>query len=124
MLPNSQQTQNICITFVQRRPNVFGVGVALYKCYINILCLLGYCVCTLINISTICVVGDYNFISSKMFKYFFIFTISAVLAFFVCFVGLLAHIIVVIDRPYTSHVLWTSQQCTDGCRCIGLVGQY
>ena len=38
----SQQTQNICITFVQRRPNVFDVGPTLYKCYTNILCQLGY----------------------------------------------------------------------------------
>ena len=37
----SQQTQNICITFVQRRPHVFDVGPALYKCYTNVLCLLG-----------------------------------------------------------------------------------
>ena len=36
-----QQTQNICITFVQRRPNVFDVGPTLYKCYTNVLCLLG-----------------------------------------------------------------------------------
>ena len=35
-----QQTQNICITFVQRRPDVFDVGPTLYKCYTNILCLL------------------------------------------------------------------------------------
>ena len=27
----SQQTQNICITFIQRRPNVFAVGPTLYK---------------------------------------------------------------------------------------------
>ena len=27
----SQQTQNICITFVQRWPNVFDVGPKLYK---------------------------------------------------------------------------------------------
>ena len=33
-----QQTQNICITFVQRLPNV---GPTLYKCYTNVLCLLG-----------------------------------------------------------------------------------
>ena len=38
----SQQTQNICITFIQRRPNVFDVGPTLYKCYTNVLCLLGY----------------------------------------------------------------------------------
>ena len=30
-----------CITFVQRQPNVFDVGPTLYKCYTNILCLLG-----------------------------------------------------------------------------------
>ena len=28
-------------TFVQRRPNVFDVGPTLYKCYTNVLCLLG-----------------------------------------------------------------------------------
>ena len=38
----SQQTQNICITFVQRRPNVFDVGPTLYKCYTDVLCLLGF----------------------------------------------------------------------------------
>ena len=32
---------NICITFVQRRPIVFNVGPALYKCYKNDLCQLG-----------------------------------------------------------------------------------
>ena len=37
----SWQQQNICITFVQRRPNVFDVGATLYKCYTNVLCLLG-----------------------------------------------------------------------------------
>ena len=36
-----QQTQNICITFIQCRPNVFDVGPILYKCYTNVLCLLG-----------------------------------------------------------------------------------
>ena len=29
----SQQRQNICITFVQRRPNVLDVGPKLYKCF-------------------------------------------------------------------------------------------
>ena len=29
-------------TFVQRRPNVFDVGPALYKRYTNVFCLLGY----------------------------------------------------------------------------------
>ena len=38
----SEQAQNICITFVQRWPNVFDVGPTLYKCYANVLCLLGY----------------------------------------------------------------------------------
>ena len=32
----SQKTQNICKTFVQRRPNVFDVGPTLYKCYTNV----------------------------------------------------------------------------------------
>ena len=36
----SQQTQNICIKFIQRRPNVFDVGPTLYKCYTNVSCLL------------------------------------------------------------------------------------
>ena len=35
----TQQTQNICITFVQRRPNVSDVGPTFYKCYANVLCL-------------------------------------------------------------------------------------
>ena len=29
-------TQNICITFVQRRPNVFDVGPTLYNCFTNV----------------------------------------------------------------------------------------
>ena len=29
------------LTFVQRRPNVFDVSPILYKCYTNVLCLLG-----------------------------------------------------------------------------------
>ena len=36
-----QQTQHICITFVQRRPNVYDVGPTLHKCYTDVLCLLG-----------------------------------------------------------------------------------
>ena len=32
----SLQTQNICITFIKRRPNVFDAGPALYKCYTNV----------------------------------------------------------------------------------------
>ena len=38
---HTQQTQNICITFIQRRPNVFDVGPTLCKCYTNVLCLQG-----------------------------------------------------------------------------------
>ena len=30
----TQQTQNICIAFVQRRPNIFDVGPT--KCYTNV----------------------------------------------------------------------------------------
>ena len=33
---DTQQTQNICKTFIQRRPNVFDVGPTLYKCYTNV----------------------------------------------------------------------------------------
>ena len=35
-----QQAQNIYITFIQRRPNVFAVGQTLYKWHTNVLCLL------------------------------------------------------------------------------------
>ena len=35
------QTQKNCITFIERRPNVFDVCPTLYKCYTNVLCLLG-----------------------------------------------------------------------------------
>ena len=37
---STQQTQNICVAFVQHRPNVFDVGPKLYKCYTNVLYLL------------------------------------------------------------------------------------
>ena len=37
----TQQTQNICIKFEQRRFNVFHVGPTLYKCYTNVSCLVG-----------------------------------------------------------------------------------
>ena len=37
----SQQTQNIRIRLIQRRPNLFDVGPTLYKCRIHVLCLLG-----------------------------------------------------------------------------------
>ena len=45
-IPNdtpSQQTQNIYITFVQRRNNVFDVGPTLYKYHTNRLYLLVWC---------------------------------------------------------------------------------
>ena len=29
--PPTQQTQDMCITFIQRRPNVFDVGTTLHK---------------------------------------------------------------------------------------------
>ena len=52
----SQQTQNICITFLQCRTSVEDVGPTLYKWYTNVLCLLG-CVLnrsrTLINVMTL-----------------------------------------------------------------------
>ena len=35
------KTQNICITFIQCWTNVEDVGPTLYKCYTNVLCLLG-----------------------------------------------------------------------------------
>ena len=45
---SSKQTQNNCITFVQRRPNV--VGPMLYKCYTNVLFSLGHWCLTLFQI--------------------------------------------------------------------------
>ena len=42
ILDTSQQTQHICITFMQRRPDVFDVGPTLYKCYTIFLCLMWY----------------------------------------------------------------------------------
>ena len=41
MIHIPKKTQKICITFAQCRPNVFDVGPTLYKCYTNLLCLLG-----------------------------------------------------------------------------------
>ena len=38
---HAQQAQTIFITIAQRRPNVFDVYPASYKCYTNVLCLLG-----------------------------------------------------------------------------------
>ena len=40
-VPTTQQPQLICTKIVQRRPNVFDVGPTLYKCYTNVLRLLG-----------------------------------------------------------------------------------
>ena len=37
----TEQTSNICITFIQCWSNVEDVGPTLYKCYTNVLCLLG-----------------------------------------------------------------------------------
>ena len=33
-----QQTQNICTTFLQRRPNAFDAGPTFYKCSTHVLC--------------------------------------------------------------------------------------
>ena len=38
---DTQHTHNICIKFIQRRPNAFDVGPTLYKCYTNVMCSLG-----------------------------------------------------------------------------------
>ena len=38
---SAQQIQNIFITFIQCWTNVEDVGPTLYKCYTNVLCLLG-----------------------------------------------------------------------------------
>ena len=38
-----QQIQNYCITFIHCWANVGDVGPTLYKCYTNVLCLLGQC---------------------------------------------------------------------------------
>ena len=38
---STQQTQNICIIFIQCWTNVEDVGPTLYKCYTNVLCLAG-----------------------------------------------------------------------------------
>ena len=34
--------QNMCITFIQHPPSIFDVGPTLYKCYTNVLRLLGW----------------------------------------------------------------------------------
>ena len=55
IMPNSRQTQNICITFIQRWPNVEDVGPTLYKCYTNVFCLLGMPGSHLVAITSIAV---------------------------------------------------------------------
>ena len=45
----SQQTQNICITFVQRRSNFFDVSPTFCKCYTNVWFLQVWCVITQIR---------------------------------------------------------------------------
>ena len=40
ILLSNPANHNICITFIQRRPNVFDVGPTLYKWYIDVLCWL------------------------------------------------------------------------------------
>ena len=47
---HAQQTKNICITLIQCWTNVFDVGPTLYKCYTNVLCLLGEG-CTIENLA-------------------------------------------------------------------------
>ena len=37
----AQNAQKFCITFIQRRPNVFDVGPTLYKCYTNVFVFAG-----------------------------------------------------------------------------------
>ena len=43
-IPTYKTTQNICITFIQRRSNVFYVGPTLYKCYTHVIQMLYKCV--------------------------------------------------------------------------------
>ena len=50
----AQQVQNICITFVQRRSNVFDVGPTLYKWYTNVFGLLGEASVTIPNCLCAC----------------------------------------------------------------------
>ena len=58
----SQQTQNICITFMQCWTNVEDVGPTLHKCYPNVLCLLGLNVPKTVglNKSDMMVLHDHN----------------------------------------------------------------
>ena len=54
---HSQQTQNICIPFIQCWTNVEDVGPTLYKCYTNVLCLLGCLYCAVLVYVTTVLVG-------------------------------------------------------------------
>ena len=56
----SQPTQNICITFIQHRPNVFAVGPTLHKCYTNV---LPGCVCEVWK----CSLDFYDFLLNNNF---------------------------------------------------------
>ena len=51
-------TQNICITFIQRQPNVFDVGPTLYKFYTNVSRLLGSYMCISFNVGSL--INQYN----------------------------------------------------------------
>ena len=53
----SQQTQNICTTFVQRRPNVSDVGPTLYKCYTNVFVFAGVTLCNRVGPADCRVIG-------------------------------------------------------------------
>ena len=64
----SQQTQNMCITFIRCRPKVFAVGPTLYKCYRNVLCLLGW-VLIGIDFCVICVIKIDNYSLNTIFFY-------------------------------------------------------
>ena len=59
----TQWTKNICLTFIQHRPNVFDVGPTLYKCYTDVLCLLG----------TECLTPYFSMISSSYYYYLLLF---------------------------------------------------
>ena len=47
----TQQTENICITFIQCWTNVEDVGPTLYKCYTSVLCLLGICAHEIVSVT-------------------------------------------------------------------------
>ena len=60
VLVKSFPVNNICITFVQCWTNVEDIGPTLYKCYADVLCLLGYispprtpCTCLSTNLGSV-----------------------------------------------------------------------